>query len=256
LISFNLDLVLEKLLTVKKYISEPQTLPIKTSIIPAEPLSQITVLITGFSSRSVTPADQITVINGIMIMRFPVGNSLIIQEMIDKLNIQTPSLPTYRATVKAFINYTAAETLVRDLQMKKLQETAANKKKRSKKTVRLSVICPETWEIIQEKQREKIRARDEANEAKRKTAVKGKDKTNGKSKGKGKGKNKGKNNNQLTAKTSEEAVNSLFRDINDEEDEGVEAQLAAELETITLNEATTTSRSGKIRRAPVRYRNS
>ena len=163
-------------------------------------------------------------------MRFPVGNSLIIQKMIDKLSTQSPSLPTYRATVKAFIDYTAAEALVRDLQMKKLQEAAANKKKRSKKTVGLNVVCPETWEIIQEEQREKIRARDEANEAKRKTAAnkangKGKGKTNGKSKskGKGKGKNKGKNNDQLTVKTSEEAVNSLFRDIDYEEDKGVEA---------------------------------
>jgi hypothetical protein len=68
----------------------------------------------------VTPADQVTIINRIMIMRFPVRNSLIIQEMIDKLSTQTPSLPTYRATVKAFVNYTAAEVLVRDLQMKKL----------------------------------------------------------------------------------------------------------------------------------------
>jgi hypothetical protein len=68
----------------------------------------------------VTPADQVTVINGIMIIRFPVRNSLVIQKMIDKLNIQTPFLPTYKATVKAFIDYTAAEALVRDLQMKKL----------------------------------------------------------------------------------------------------------------------------------------
>jgi hypothetical protein len=42
--------------------------------------------------------------------------------MIDKLSTQTPFLPTYRATVKAFVNYTAVEALVRDLQIKKLQE--------------------------------------------------------------------------------------------------------------------------------------
>jgi hypothetical protein len=60
----------------------------------------------------------------------------------------------------------------------------------------------------------------------------------------------------LTVKTFEEAVNSLFRDIDYEEDEGVETQLAAELDAITLNEATTITRSGRIRRAPVRYRNS
>jgi hypothetical protein len=117
--------------------------------------------------------------------------------------------------------------------------------------------------------------RDEANEAKRKTAVnkangkgkdkangKGKDKANGKGKDKangkdkGKGKNNGKNNDQLTIETSEEAINSLFRDIDHEEDDGVETQLVAELEATTLNETTTTTRSGRIKRAPVRYRNS
>jgi hypothetical protein len=61
------------------------------------------------------PVDQVTVINGTIIIRFSVGNLLVIQEMIDKLNTQTPFLPTYRATVKAFINYTAAEALIRDL---------------------------------------------------------------------------------------------------------------------------------------------
>jgi hypothetical protein len=120
LVLFNLDLVLGQLSTVKKYISEPQTSLIETLTIPAEPSSQITVLVTGFLSRPVTPADQVTVINGIIIMRFPVGNLLVIQEMIDKLSTETPSLPTYRVTVKAFVNYTAAEALIRDLQMKKL----------------------------------------------------------------------------------------------------------------------------------------
>jgi hypothetical protein len=115
LVPFNPDLVLEKFLTIKKYISESQTSLIKTLIIPAEPSSQITVLVTGSLSRLVTPADQVTVINGIMIIRFPVRNSLIIQEIIDKLSTQNPSLPTYRATVKAFINYIVAEALVRDL---------------------------------------------------------------------------------------------------------------------------------------------
>jgi hypothetical protein len=35
-----------------------------------------------------------------------------------------------------------------NVQMKRLQEAAANKKKRSKKIIGLSVVCPETWEII------------------------------------------------------------------------------------------------------------
>jgi hypothetical protein len=115
LISFNPNLVLGQLSIVKKYIFEPQTSLIEALIIPAEPLSQITILVTRFLSRPVTPADQVTVINGIIIMRFLIGNSLIIQKMIDKLSTQIPSLPTYRATVKAFVNYIVAEALIRDL---------------------------------------------------------------------------------------------------------------------------------------------
>jgi hypothetical protein len=61
-----------------------------------------------------------TLINEIMIMRFPIKNLLIIQEIINKLNIQISFLSIYRTTVKVFIDYTAAEALVRDLQIKKL----------------------------------------------------------------------------------------------------------------------------------------
>jgi hypothetical protein len=75
----------------------------------------------------------------------------------------------------------------------------------------------------------------------------------GKSKGKNKGKNKGKkNNNQLAIEVPGEAIDSLFRE--DYEDNEIKAQLAAELEATTLNAATTTTRSSRTRRAPVRYR--
>jgi hypothetical protein len=50
-------------------------------------------------------------------------------------------------TVKTFIEYTAAEALIREIPIKKLKEITANKKKRSKKTIGLIVIYPETWEI-------------------------------------------------------------------------------------------------------------
>jgi hypothetical protein len=144
--------------------------------------------------------------------------------------------------------------------MKKLQKTAANKKKRSKKIIKLNIIYSETWEIIQEKQRKKIRARNKINKAKRKTAAnktnnKDKSKTNSKNKSKNKNKNNSKNNNQLTIEISEKAINSLFRNIDYKEDNKVETQLTAELETITFNKATITIRSGRIRRAPIRYRN-
>jgi hypothetical protein len=60
----------------------------------------------------------------------------------------------------------------------------------------------------------------------------------------------------LTIKIFEKAINSLFRDIDYEEDDKVEVQLAAELEAIIFNEATTTTRSDRIRLSSVRYRNS
>jgi hypothetical protein len=148
LISFNSDLVFGKFSTVKKYISESQISLIEILIIPAEFSFQIIILVIEFSSRSVISVDQVTVINEIMIMKFSIGNLLIIQKMIDKFSIQIFSLSTYRAIVKAFVNYTAAEILIRDFQIKKLQKTAANKKKRSKKIIELSVVCLETWEII------------------------------------------------------------------------------------------------------------
>ena len=131
--------------------------------------------------------------------------------------------------------------------MQKLKQAAANKKKRSKKIVRMTVVCPETWEIHQETQREKQKIIDDKRKAAAKKAA-GK----GKNKGKGKGKNKGKNNSQLAIKVPGEAINSLFRE--DHEDNEIEAQLAAKLEATTFNATTTTTRSSRIRRAPVRYR--
>jgi hypothetical protein len=72
-----------------------------------------------------------------------------IQKIINKFSIQIFFLPIYKIIVKIFINYTAAETLIRNLQMKKLQKTATNKKKRSKKIIKLNIIYLKTWEIIQ-----------------------------------------------------------------------------------------------------------
>jgi hypothetical protein len=96
-------LIFGKFPIVKKYISEFQTLSIKILIIPAEPSSQITILIIEFLSRPVIPTDQITVINGIIIIKFPIKNLLIIQKMINKFNIQILSSPIYKATVKILL---------------------------------------------------------------------------------------------------------------------------------------------------------
>jgi hypothetical protein len=77
--------------------------------------------------------------------------------------------------------------------MQKLKQAAANKKKRSKKTVGMTVICPETWEIHQKRQRVAKREKQKIINNKRKAAAK-KAAGKGKSKSKGKGKNKDKDN--------------------------------------------------------------
>jgi hypothetical protein len=78
LISFNSDLIFGKFLTVKKYISEFQIPLIEILIIFAESSFQITILVIEFLNRSVIPTDQMTVINKIIIINFPIRNSLII----------------------------------------------------------------------------------------------------------------------------------------------------------------------------------
>jgi hypothetical protein len=97
-----------------------------------------------------------------------------------------------------------------------LKQAAANKKKRSKKTVGMSVVCPETWEIHQETQRVAEREKQKIIDDKRKAAA---EKAAGKGKSKGKG--KGKNNGQLAIEVPGEAIDSLFRE--DHEDNEIEA---------------------------------
>jgi hypothetical protein len=42
-----------------------------------------------------TPADQVIINYGIIIMQFPVGNAMVIQDMINRISITTPSISTY-----------------------------------------------------------------------------------------------------------------------------------------------------------------
>ena len=81
-------------------------------------------------------------------MQFPIGNISAIEGMIDRLDTQTPSVAAYKTVIKTYVQHAAAEALVRDTTMKKLKEAAANKKKRSKKTIGLSTVCPERGSSI------------------------------------------------------------------------------------------------------------
>jgi hypothetical protein len=52
--------------------------------------------------------------------------------------------------VKAYIDYKAAQERIKAHELSLIKETVANKKKRSKKTIKCSVINLETWEAILE----------------------------------------------------------------------------------------------------------
>ncbi len=65
-------------------------------------------------------------------MQFPIRNTTVIQDIINKISITTPSIPTYQKTIKNYIDYQATITLIRDLQIKKLRNITTNKKKRTK----------------------------------------------------------------------------------------------------------------------------
>jgi hypothetical protein len=257
LVPFNSDLILQILSIKKKYISEPLPLPVRVAVLSAEPLSQITISETRSLNRPVTL--QITVINGTIIMQFPIKNTSAIEGIINRLNTQTPLITAYKTVIKTYVQHAVTEALIRDTTMKKLKEAAANKKKRSKKTIRLSTVYPKTWKFHLETQRVAKRKKQKVINNKRKAAAKkaagkNKSKTNEKSKDKNKSKNKGKDNEQLAIETSNKIIDSLFQKDHEKENNKIKAQLAAELDATTLNK--TTTRSNKIRRTPVRYRNS
>jgi hypothetical protein len=257
LVPFDPDSVLKTLPKVKKYTAKNQPTLI-------EPQPELTTLEIRSSSRPMTPADQMTIIHRTMIMQFPVRNATVIQNMIDRISTATPSIPTYQKTIKNYVDYQATLTLIRDLQMKKLRDVTVNKKKRTKQTVGCTVIDPEGWEAIQEGERAlQHRKEAKANELARKREATAEKKAAAEAKKVAKA--AGKKNNKKGKKADhsaaidevEEAIALLFQDTDYGDSNGVEAQLVAELEAVTLNtnEATTT-RSSRTRRAPVRFRNS
>ena len=89
-----------------------------------------------------------TIAYNIIIIQFPIGNATVIQNIINRINTITSSIPTYQKTIKNYIDYQITITLIRDLQIKKLRDVTANKKKRTKQTIGYIIINPEGWEII------------------------------------------------------------------------------------------------------------
>jgi hypothetical protein len=115
LIPFNFDLIFALLSTVKKYTSESLLPLIENIILLDESSFQIIISEIRSLSRLIISTSQITVINGIMIMRFLIGNTQIIKGMIDRLDIQISFLPIYKIYIKTFVQHAAAEVLIREI---------------------------------------------------------------------------------------------------------------------------------------------
>jgi hypothetical protein len=95
-----------------------------------------------------------TISYNIIIIQFPIKNPIIIQNIIDRLNINTSFLPVCRMIVKNYIEYQLFITLIRNFQINKLREIAANRKTRSKRIIKCTVINSEKWEIIEKGERD------------------------------------------------------------------------------------------------------
>jgi hypothetical protein len=98
LVPFDPDSVLKTLLKVKKYTAKDQPILI-------EPQPELTALEIRFLSRLMIPVNQVTIIHGTMIMQFPIGNAIVIQNMIDRMSTATPSIPIYQKTIKNYVDY-------------------------------------------------------------------------------------------------------------------------------------------------------
>jgi hypothetical protein len=76
------------------------------------------------SNRPIIPQDQVTIPYNTIIMQFPIRNSIIIQSIINRLNIDTSFLPVYKITIKNYVEYQSSIALIRDLQINKLKKVA------------------------------------------------------------------------------------------------------------------------------------
>jgi hypothetical protein len=77
--------------------------------------------------------------------------------MISKLSIAIPLIAIHRANVKGFVDYKAAQARIKRHELDLMRTAAADKKKRSKKTVGCLIVDPETWEAIEEGERQMLK---------------------------------------------------------------------------------------------------
>jgi hypothetical protein len=264
LIPFDPNIVLDNLRKAKKYTSNDEPPPPPPLAKPIETLLRC-------ENRPITPYAIISIIVRTKTIRFPVDDSTYLDYMIGKLSTATPSIAIYRANVKAYIDYKAAQERIKAHELSLIRNAVANKKKRSKKTVGCSVVDPETWETILEA--EKIaQATKEANakeaaqkkdqSAKKKAAAEAKKiaaaanrVTNKAAKAaeeaKKKNNRKGKKaGHSQGIKDPEGAIQNLFWDEAETIEEDVIEQLNAELQAATNETSRIRPRPQRTTRAP------
>ena len=137
MISFDLNIVLDKLRKPKKYTSSDKPLPPPPLAKPIETLLRC-------ENRPVIPYTIISIIVGTKIIRFLVDDFTYLDYIIGKLSINTLSIAIHRANIKTYVDYKAAQKRIKTHELSLIKKAVANKKKRSKKTVGYSVVDPET----------------------------------------------------------------------------------------------------------------
>jgi hypothetical protein len=137
LILFDFNIILDKLKKPKKYINNDEPPPPPSLTKPIEILFK-------YENRSVIPYAMISIIVGTKIIRFLMNDSTYLDYIIGKLNIITPSIVIHRANMKTYIDYKIAQKRIKAHELNLIRKAVTNKKKRSKKTVRYSVVNSET----------------------------------------------------------------------------------------------------------------
>ncbi len=136
MIPFDPNIILNKLKKPKKYISSDK-------LSPSLSFAKLIEILFRCENRSVTPYAMIFIIVGIKIIRFLVDDSIYLDYMIGKLSIITLLIAIYRANVKVYIDYKAAQERIKAYKLNLIRKAVTNKKKRLKKIVGYLIINPE-----------------------------------------------------------------------------------------------------------------
>jgi len=116
-----------------------------------------------YTSRPTTPQEQstepvstliviprVTIQQGSVSIQLPIRKAEEAKQWVDKLDTATPSIDLYKRQLKAFIDWNFAEGVIKDRENKALRQAQANKKKRSKKTIPLTIINTDAWDEYKE----------------------------------------------------------------------------------------------------------